>query len=99
MPKARVLLVIKEHESRNSPGCGNVLRVVQWILKDGASTVKLEKCGYYPRDGKRAYSYREGLMLQDLEALRPHWTQIVRWMKDPPPPPAEESEIIEEVPF
>jgi hypothetical protein len=100
-----VLLMIADFPSRTAPGCGKCIRVVQWVGDRGVS-VKLEKVGYFVKDGMTLMGKREGFTLEDLTYFYKKWKEIIQIMKNPPAPPPlpaakapQAEETIEEVPF
>jgi hypothetical protein len=102
------LLVVKDYPSRYETGAGSKIRVVQWLYDDGKFSVKLERRGYFTKEGKVMTGKAEGFGLDDLAALHPRWKDAIQLMKNPPkppPPPApapkpqQEDDVIEEVPF
>lgn len=99
------LLVIEDRPSRFEQGSGTKLRVIQWVYDDGNFSVKLERRGYFTKDGKIMNGKCEGFDLNDLAALHPRWKEAISKMKNPPPPPKPApkkdttDDTIEEVPF
>lgn len=95
------LLVIAEkapEEKRN----GWKLRLVQWVVDGKHKSVKLERRNFFIDEyGKTKTGKADGLKLEDLEACKPHWKQIMELMKAPPAvtAPAQGADDIEEVPF
>lgn len=99
------LLVIKDYPSKKESGAGVKIRVVQWVYDNGSS-VKLERRGYFTKEGRVLTGKAEGLGWSDLEHIRPRWKEIVHLMTNPPevkpidkPKARQEDEEIEEVPF
>lgn len=94
--QSRELLILSSNESKNKPGSGWKLRVVQYH-KDGKSvSVKLETGEYWTGDDGVVRFKAKGLALRDLEALerkgadgKTVYSAVKALMKDPPPIPEE----------
>lgn len=80
------LLVLKTEERRDGK---SVLRVVQW----NKYKPKLEKRGFYQKDGEFKTGKAEGLSLADLKLIIEKQDEIIAQMtaepKDTPPEPAD----------
>lgn len=94
----RELLEFAKRDSRNKPGAGWKMRVVEYI-KDGVSkSVKLEAGEFYPdQETKKTRFKSKGLTWRDIDTLRsidPNsghtWITVAyNLMKNPPPIPPE----------
>lgn len=95
------LLVVSSNESRNKPGSGWKTRVVQYAKAGKSISVKLETGEYWTGDDGISRFKAKGFTAKDLDALKPHWTAIMKLLKNPPPvvEPEAASKPDEEVPF
>ena len=80
------LLVINKKDP-DDRGRSWKLRVVQWVVDGSAKSVKLEKRNFYvdkAKSGETRLGKADGLSLEDIGALKPHWLTIINLMRNPP---------------
>lgn len=96
MPKPQVnmtsreIFVVSDTPSRNNPGAGWKIRLVQWIKEGKSVSVKLE-VGEYWKDketGEPRFKTK-GLTLKDFSTISGKWKEIKPLFDNPPAVPAE----------
>ena len=78
------LLVIAERKA-DDKGRSWKLRLVQWVVDGKSKSVKLEKRNFFTDEyGAVKTGKAEGFKIDDIRALKPHWTDIIEKMEHPP---------------
>ncbi len=85
------LLVVSKRESRNKPGAGWKIRVVQYVKDNKGVSTKLEGGEYFPDQESKQERFKcKGLTAKDLDGpIREKWPQIMALLRNPPPIPAD----------
>ena len=96
------LLNVSTVDSRNKPGSGWQIRVVQWV-KDGKSVgCKLESGEFWTDAASGEMRFKaKGFSAKDLDTCNPHWSKIMDLLRNPPPVTMDQSTVADpnEVPF
>lgn len=98
--EGRELLVVAEKKP-DEKGRSWKLRLVLWVVDGESKSVKLERRNFFTgEDGEMKTGKADGFSLKDLEALKSHWTAIIKLMQNPPKVEGAANEINpEEVPY
>jgi hypothetical protein len=78
------LLVVRDTPSENSNGAGTRARLVRWRVDGHLGRVKFERRPYFTKNGEQRYGAMQGLELEDFQAAKGKWAEVLAIYRTPP---------------